>query len=369
MIYVVYVIVLLLNLIAAIRRKKNKILLLFSIVLMVLIWTGNTVGPDINNYLTQYRFASARLLQNGNIEIIYNQVMNWFSSHDFSFYVYRFVVCFLAFVTILFGINKVGANLHVVFFLYILSQFFLDGIQIRNFLTLPFLMFALVALIRQDKAWRSKYAVLIIIASMIHSSFLVYLVFLLIPNEKRDSNKTIRIHVAIAVSLCLVFFTARKYISILVNLISSISADKATSYSLTSTNLGPLICIALQIAGIFFSYYMYQKLKCLEDYYQEDNNFNIDCIWLKRIFWINIFGMYLLPFSLVQLTFYRLIRNLLLINFASVGVINKYYRRNLAIFIISIAYLILWQVSEFSILNEFDVIVLPFFKNNMFFNW
>lgn len=364
MIYVLYGIVILINLVANTRKKSNTIILLLSIGVLSLIWTGNIVGPDIENYISQYNYPMARLT-NGGIEIIYNYLLYFFSSRGVDFYVFRYIISFAGLAVIFLSMGKIETKTHMLLVLYALSQFFLDGIQIRNFLALPFFILAIITLIKGERHWKIKYVCFVLLATLIHVSFLIYFIFLLIPEKDLKNRRMIKIHGLVSVILCMVFFFGRQYLGIIVKLISSIDLSRATSYSQVATNMGSLICILLQFAGIGVSYYNYWKVKRHNIIYG-----NMDCLEgrLYRILWINFLAIYLLPFSMIQLTFYRLIRNLVLFNFSSSIIAIRYYPRKYRykFWAVLIVYLLLWQVCEFHVLNQYEVIVEPFFVFNKY---
>lgn len=365
MIYILYGVVILVNLFANTKRKNNILILLLSVGVFSLIWAGNIAGPDIENYLTQYKYPTSRLTS-GGIEIVYNYLIYIFSTKNVDFYVFRFIISFVSLTAIFLFSTKIEANPHKLLIFYALSQFFLDGVQIRNFLALPFFVLAGVTLIKGERRWKIKFACLILIASLIHVSFLIYLIFLLVPEKDLSYKRLIKIHGAVAVILCVVFFFEKQYLGIIIDLISSIDLTRATNYSQVSTKMGSLIIVLLQLAGIGVSYFSYHKIQKLND-----TNGNMDCLErrLHRILWINILAIYLLPFSMIQLTFYRLIRNLILFNFSSVLISIRYYPRKFRykFWIVLFVYLLLWQISEFCILNQFEVIVEPFFFFNKYF--
>lgn len=362
----IYGFVFVINLIASARYKNVKWISFGSILLVTLIWAGNLVGPDIENYFFQYKNISLRINSN-SVEIVYNFLMKLFSSSGVSFYYFRYIMCIIGLGIIFYSLSKFNINIHGIFVAYLCCQFFLDGIQFRNFLALPFLIIALVVMSKKVKHWKLIFLLLILFATLIHESFLAYLCFLLVPDDTTFKSKIIKTHATIAIILCVVLFVFRKYLSIIVNLISTVDSDKAMSYSEVATNLGPLICFALQVVAILFSLYNYKKMVRIQKYYDGDTEFEVRLEISKRILWMNIIALYLLPFTMVQLTFYRLIRNIVLINYVPIEFLGRYYKRTNIYVLFGVVYLAIWQICEFNILNQFEVIVVPFFANNVFF--
>ena len=368
MIILAYFFVLLANTIAVFLNKKRNWLIILTILFIAVVWAGNTVGPDINNYHTQYKYSYLRI-QSNSIEIVYNYILDFFSSNGISFTTFRLVISILGLALVTYSTSRFKVNIHGVFCAYLVCQFFMDGIQIRNFMAFSFLFLGLSILLRETEKWRLKYIICIFIATLIHESFLVYLVFLLIPKEVNDRSRIIKMHAIVAMIISSVFFLFRGNLSFLVYLVSLVDSDRAQGYTQVTTNLGPFICVALQIAAIFLSLYVERKLKIagrISDVSLDTDYFFSSHI-VHRIFWVNILGLYLLPFTLLQLTFYRLIRNVMLINIISLSYLGFYYKKSNVYILWGIAYLLLWQITEFSMLGEFDVIVKPFFDTLTFF--
>ena len=370
MIYISFIMILIFNLLSIRYLRNSKFILLLSSLLFLVIWAYNIDGPDIFNYFSQYQNINRASFDNNGYQLLYNNIMYYFASRKFSFYSYRFIVSGIALWSIWQVILKFKVNIHIILVMYMLTQFFLDGVQIRNFFGLPFLIIALAFCIKKHDRWRIYTALSILLASLVHNGYVVYFILLLVPDTVNNSARLVKIHAFIALVLCLLFFFDRGYTSIIVNLINNFDSNRALSYSLNSTNYGPVIIVFLQGCAIFVSYYLYRRLEYIQFYYQgETTNESIreDAVLLKRIFWINIICLYLLPFSFIQLTFYRLIRNLLLMNFSAFAIVNKYYRRSLYITLIGIGYVLVWQVTEFYILNDIETIVKPFFESNLLF--
>lgn len=370
MIYFGFVVILLINLFAIRYLRNSKFILLLTNVLFLLIWVFNIKGPDILNYFSQYKNINRASFYNNGYQLLYNNIMYFFASKNFSFYAYRLIVSGIALLIIWRVFWKLEVNIYTVLTMYMLTQFFLDGIQIRNFLGLPFLIIALSFCMKKRERWRLYTALFVFFASLIHDSYGVYFILLLVPDIIDDGARLIKVHALTASVLCMIFFLGRGYISVVVNMISSVDSNRALSYSMNSTNYGPIIVIFLQVFAIFVSYYLYKCLQKNQLYFQNvygETVFLSDMLMAKRIFWINIICLYLLPFSFIQLTFYRLIRNLLLINFGSFAIISKYDRRNLYVFFLGAVYVLIWQITEFYILNDIKTIVKPFFESNLLF--
>ncbi len=366
----VFIIAVILNSYFCFRSRLNKFTVVFTSVSILLIWVWNNSGPDISNYVAQYSVIDQADFSTNGYQIIYNIVMYLFAKSGFSFYTYRLILSLVSLVALFFTLKVINPNVHVVILMYLLTQFFLDGIQIRNFFALPFLYVAIVIYLKKPRKWKIWYVIFVLLASLVHISFIVYLVFLLVPDSPKMDSISIRLHFIISFVICFVLMIGRRYVPLLVSLISSVDAHRANSYSVNQTNFGPFISIGLQLLSVFCIRYCYLRMNRTQNGCEimSTDEYTIDIETVKRIYWLNIIGLYLVPFSFVQLTFYRLIRNILLINFSAFGITNKYYRRSTNLFLVGFIYVVVWIIVEFVILNNYQTIIEPFFINSDLFH-
>ena len=365
MLNLIYGVVLLLNLIVSHKQKKSNNMLILTVAFIMILWVGNTDGPDIYNYINNYTIANHGLISGTN-QFLYYWSMRFFNQLGLTFFQYRFVINIIGIGIILFTLQNIGTNVHLVVVLYLLQLVFLDGIQIRNFSAVPFLLMGLLCLLKQVKHWRILFVLFIVIASQFHVSFLVYLVFLLLPTWNYKRSRMLKIHGLVGLVLTASIFRFRNQLSSIVAALNVIDTGRAINYSSASTNMGALIPITLQLFGVYITLYVYKRMERTSSVYTEKPELVRDTGVCKYIYWLNLLACYLLPFSIIQLTFYRLVRNILLINYSSIGIGKKYFKgTNLTI--LTFFYLGSWMITEFVLLNTFDNIVIPFFESNMFF--
>ena len=366
MLNLIYGVVLLLNLIVSHKQKKSNSVLILTVAFIMILWVGNNDGPDIYNYINNYTIAKHGLISGTN-QFLYYWSLRFFNQLGFTFFFFFFVINIIGISIILFTLQSISTNIHLVLVLYLLHLVFLDGIQIRNFAAVPFLLMGLLCLLKQIKHWRILFVLFIVIASQFHVSFLVYLVFLLLPTWNYTRSRMLKIHGLVGIVLTVSIFRFRSHLSSIVAALNVIDTGRAINYSSASTNMGALIPITLQLFGVFITWYVYKRMERTSFVYTEEPELVRDMGVCKYIYWLNLLACYLLPFSIIQLTFYRLVRNILLINYASIGIGKKYFKgTNLTV--LTIFYLGSWMIAEFVLLNTFDNIVFPFFQSNMLFD-
>lgn len=94
--------------------------------------------------------------------------------------------------------------------------------------------------------------------------------------------------------------------------------------------------------------------------------------FVNLVFWINLLSSFFFPFFIITLQFYRLPRNLLLLNIISYAiVINKLNKDSLhrIFFIGSVIFsMIMWLFIDLVVTTSADRVLIPFFLNNYFLN-
>ena len=90
----------------------------------------------------------------------------------------------------------------------------------------------------------------------------------------------------------------------------------------------------------------------------------------KFILRINLVGFMLFPLFVFNQQWYRLIRDILILNYCAIG--NAYYylrintSRRVLLFLLSILNVAVWLIGDLCIKTEPQSVLIPFFANNEF---
>lgn len=122
---------------------------------------------------------------------------------------------------------------------YMLYLVFLDYIQFRNFFAGSVFMWRYWFLFYRAKM-ENKIFLLVTCAATIHSSFWIYLFFLLLPKNLKESENVLKI----SGSLLLLF-------SVLTDFLFLIDNEKIVSYAKSTTNYGGIYFICIQLFSVF----------------------------------------------------------------------------------------------------------------------
>ena len=335
-------------------RKRGGIIakLVFYVSLFFFIMNSALNIPDAENYIIFYDYV-------GQLDTspLYALIQIPFIKAGVTFPVFKAILYIIFFYLLSVNFRKINVNSYYVFFLMLLSVFFTSAIQIRNFCAMCVLTIGLIYLLKEGKYNRIIFLFLIIIASLFHSSFIVYVVFL-IPLPKKEKYRKYLLMTYFMLFICayiMLFFNKNLLLNFLLAF-GVYERDKISFYTSSITYLGPLIIFISQIYTIIMFYYCYKRIKHI------DRN---TIIIIENTLFINVLSIPLCGLSLLNLNFYRLIRNIVLINFGVLTVFLKKRTKTKTIDIASVLsfnYLFLWFIMDVFLLHSFDKIIFSFFN-------
>lgn len=308
--------------------------------------------PDAENYNIFYNYVG--LLDTSPL---YDLVQTPFTRIGVTFPVFKAILYVSFFFLLSVYFRKINVNSFYVFFLMLLSVFFTNAIQIRNFCAMCVLTIGLIFLLKGGKFSRILFLILIVIASLFHSSFIAYTVFLIpLPKKAKFRKYLLMSYFLLFIAAYTILFFNKDVLIDILMLFGSYEKDKISFYSSSITNLGPWIVFIGQIYTIIMFYFCYKRIEHLDT--------DVASL-IENTLFVNILSIPLCGLSLLNLTFYRLIRNIVLINYGVLTVFWNYRRRTRTIDIssaLSFSYLILWFIIDAVLLQSFNQIILPFFK-------
>lgn len=366
MIYCLYFIVLFMNFICIWTRKESKVITGITLATIWFIWCGNSNGPDMINYLYRYKTILNQSFEIENIAQSLFFVSMWIGKKcSLTFYEYREIMTAVLLLVEIAAIRRLTNKVNVVLFLYLTAEFFVEGVQLRNFFALPFLMWGTVFIVEKKPHWRPKFAVAIMGAFLFHVSFLIYFVYLLIPENLHDMRKLKR-WLLYAVGAFAFFFVAKSNLAFILNILQQIDKTRAVGFSQSQTRLGPLVPFVLQFYAVAFLYYITVEISKIKKVVGQNELIQNDEKKIRTFLWISAVTCFLLPFSLLNLTYYRLIRNTLLIVFCGIAIGSRYLNRRAAFHAWVAVYIAMWVWAEFEIFSGYENIVTPLFEYRMF---
>lgn len=306
---------------------------------------------DIENYRNYYENESTtefyiNTLTNPGFYYIYTIFQSLgFSFEHFHATFYVFVMSFLVWF-----VWKYSRRPVVILLLYISVAFFADVIQMKNTLAMVLLYIALIGIVDESKNYSKSIIFLFIaLAATIHVGFLAYLVLLLYDKKIYSS---IFILLMMAMSL-LGHSILRFFMHHMSFLGSETIAGKAESYLTNGSAYSLVICSFIFLVNFF---------TCKRFFHWQINS----SININRLITINVLLASLITFTSVNMTMFRLFRNIVLFN--SIFLINGYEMSNKTINdkVILSLYFFIMSLYFFLSSNVLNNVVAIFQSNSLF---
>lgn len=316
-----------------IRKKQIHLFYIGLIWIFMWILSGwNTDNADLSNYVTYYDEGDMFLLS-GLANPGFHFLNYIFNSYNISFETYHIILFGIITFFICYQVWKRSYNPIIVILIYLLTAYIPDIIQLKNSLAYIFLLLGLFCLIDpNERHSKLKFLILNTIATTIHVGFVFYFVFLLVDRKIKSSYVICgSILLSIFGHSILSYFSSFAFISD-----NTFLNNRAESYLSTSSYVSVILC-SLQ----YLLHYYVCKSCVLNSPYNGINK--------HRFMQITALASTLIIMTSVNMTFFRLFRNLLL--FSSIYIINGYYYKSnkmnmtciLFLYFITMSYFHLWH--------------------------
>lgn len=289
---------------ASLINKKSKIILFVILGTMWILFGFNTNNADYINY---------ELIYNGyypNHEIGFMKLISLFKYYNLSYQIFLIIVSFIGLLFLKIIIKQYTININYVIALYFIYPFFLDITQIRNFIAMIIFLFSIKYLNNSHKYNIIKYILCILLASIFHYSFLFYFI-LLLTKIKKIKN----LYFIILPTVFMLMFIS--YTNLHYKVLSLIfNNDKVLLWFTYRAKIGFIIPIVLQIFSLFFILIIYNN-NFIHVKTKLSDMFNF--IYIQNIYKVNIIMLLLIPLYIFNMTFFRLYRNILILNYIVVA--------------------------------------------------
>lgn len=325
---------------------------------IVLVISANREGNDIINYVNNYNATKTF-----DREPLYTLLTIMGDAMGMNFYQFHAFIAALGYLLIVLTLKKYTGNIQFILFFYCWHLLLMDSMQVRNFLAVCILIYSVQFLqdIRQKKNLIC-YCVGIFLAANIHTAFVIYYILMLLLIKGRKTF--IRALFAVGVILTVMTGLNGNKIPFIEQLVSLLMSDvsRAESYFSLRTNLGflpPMILYVVALVGIWL-------VKEQEDTALANNN---EIRFVNIVWGINLCFVVVVPMMMMSLTFYRLIRNLLYLNFAvySIGWFRqRKVKKRLLLLLLVCGLCSGWAIFDFAIYADYEAILEPVFSGKWF---
>jgi len=351
-----------LNIAFGIKKKNSKVLYVLALLIIFLLMTFNSDGPDIYNYFEAYDTwidSEGKIVKAGYMEWGYTFLMACFKGAGLDFISFRIVltiVCLLLFTN---TIKYYKANGNLVLGFYMTYLFFFDTIQLRNCVMQFILLFASRYLFQKSFSSTVKYLLFILIASSVHIVALFNLLFLIIKfSDKKSYYKNICL---IATGLFLICIVIQPYLPQIANWLLQF-IKRGSSYLEINVKLGYLVILVLHLIGLVALCAFRGAVKS-----NGEAKANID-----NIIKVNIVLCLFMPLMFINSNFYRIFRNNIILTMIGLTLIYNNSERQSASDGVIASLILLnigWFIRDMFIKNDIKLIVYPIFSGNLLFDF
>lgn len=348
------------------KKKANTLILFISFIIIFLLMDGyrNTSGYTNDLLYNQIEFNNIISGLGSSYEfgyVLLNKIGGIFTE---DFYAFRSGINGIFLLILFWSIKKWAPSPHYVISLFSAYLLVLSSIQLRYFLAFVIFQVGICFLLYSNNKYKKIiYSCFLLLASTIHFSFLLYFVFLL-SSILRKSKKE-KILACLTILLCIVIFINNNQIPYLSQLLKFTDSDKIYIYMSQSTHLGFLYIIVLHISSLILT------LWALKLSVKSNNNKTISII--ERVYKLDLLATIFFPLYMLQTTFYRLTRSMLVINYCvySQIIISKEVnvnKKRLFVFLVWLS-VIAWIVVDLVLKTSAQGLLIPFFKENIYLNF
>ncbi|MFC5703547.1 EpsG family protein [Cohnella faecalis] len=365
MIYFAYSIVVIINSFLAYSRNHSRIIAFITAVFIWLLFWSNTLNPDLQAYVRDYIYLQNNVpLETYQTEPGFIILMKLGISLGLSYTAFLSLVTAVCYALIYRTIKKYTNNMSYVYLMYLLHPVFLDIVQFRNFIIMSILVSAIPLLVEDTGKSKIKYLLLILVAASIQNLAIVYAPLLLV--NRANKNKLVKYIACFIVLFSIVLLFNGNKIPYIENIVQNINNDRIDRYLSGVGRLGFLIAWGLHI--IYFLLIYWSK-KVIDRNKTSDKKNDEIIAFVNIVFWINVFAFAFFPLYMMDMAFYRVIRNLILVNAIVFSIAsNSFASGNVKKLVFNFTVLLgasAWF--SYDILGpHFITVFKPIFENNIF---
>ncbi|MGY6213107.1 EpsG family protein [Cytobacillus firmus] len=361
------------NCINTVLSRFSKWPVIMFILLLCIIMGANTVNPDIYAYTVTYD------PNREGTDYGYMLLVKFFNLLGFEYTGFRMITSIFGILLIHQTVKKLIRNHSPFYLLYFIYPFFIDIVQVRNFLVMALFIYSIPFLLSNKRLDIVKYIILTLLASTIQLTAIVYLPIVFLIRIRK--NVFIRSILIITIILLVIVALNRPLLNSLSTLIISTLGEYDTrvlDYSHIQTNFGFLLFWFLQTINFLLVFWA-NRIFLRNDISKSDNELSnllktntINKKFMILTLWINIFAFVFLPFYVFQATFSRFMRNIVPLNIIAFLVteqlLKKKGKRNTLFRLSYLGYhvLLLWIDLNWLYPN---IEIINFFKHNWLFGW
>lgn len=339
-----YTLSFILIMLAIIKKNSKATLILLFMYIIFLYVGGNANNQDRIIYLNNYYYI-ADGLPGMQFEFGFQALCKFGSFFGLPYNFFLAIIMIVGLLLIVDTIRLYTSNIAFVLALYFIYPFIWDTVQIRNFLAMSIIVFGLRFILSEKKEYL-KFSFFVLMAASIHVTAIFYFSFLITAFIK-DTKKLLQI-VLFITGTSIIF---SPYLAKLLLMVTSV--EKVNSYTTTQTSIiTKLLAILYFLVSILLIYFLKKNIEKEKTKYSlmlENNGKKI--LDLKIILQINIISVIMVFFVMNNLNFFRLYRNIFILNYVLFAIYVKIVKKNVK------NKFIYWIFMAFIILSLFVLVI------------
>lgn len=346
MLLILYILIVIINFMYIILKKKNNMLIYLSFFLIFFILLGNSKIPDYSIYDGNYIGNTSRdyIIQ----EYGYNFLVKLGRTLSLSYYNFKALTILFSLCIINIVLSKLKGNKHFFIFFYMISNIFLDSVQARMFIGLPFCLLSFYFLSREENKKAIFFIFLSLMIHYIYTFFFIFILFFYI-NQRNKRVLNFFIEMFFLLNLVIVFFAEK------LNFLNKFSPGiykKIQMYTREKTNLSIIVVIIFY----YLTYIIYKKyLKTLK---KEDRYENTIKVFIK-------ISSIVIPLFFLNMNFYRILKIILFLTIILFSIQYKRIYRKYSFLLFFFFYSTYWVFFDMYSSKILERILLPLFFNRI----
>ena len=301
-------------------RNKIRLSNLILLVLMLMVAFSVRKTPDIANYILNFNFGST-----SGKDPAFAFLLSIFKKGGATYYNFQDWYFLVALSLISYGLIRLTDHRTLIYILFFFYPFLLNLVQIRNFMAMALLVFAIgVCYSNREKfSKRILWCLIVGLAATQHAAAMAYIPFALFWDKKKALRFLV---IASSIFTAVLFIGPDSLLNILARFLSfAIDSERAETYGARSTHFGLFVMVAQAVAMMLIAKFSvrfaneYNKLPtrdvALKRVDTAPLTFTFDLLCYSAIFW---------PFYLLNGNFTRLTQNEFLLIFMCMALLLKY---------------------------------------------
>lgn len=347
-------------------RKSSKYVNYAFIILMGLMFVFVYENADTELYRLQY-YASTKFDWT-DTEPLWMILQTLGVKLKLSFEMFRCCVFGVSIYLVFKRINQFASERNLVLVLYLVYPFLIDMSQMRNFLAMSILVYAIPFLAEKTEKSLLKYIALILISTLIHNVFVFYIVLVFLWFW--DVNLKVFSYILLISAGVILYFKDRIPSLVMYffkNYHNGGFALKYVNTSGVSTTMGMFLAfyyLMLFLSGLYVNYVLNERR--IKELFSEEKLLVMN-IYNKSIVILTLTVI----LTLFSTDFLRISRNMMFIQYALMLEVTKYNTKAISkvFYRFLMLVIVIMATAVFIYYSYPDTVFYPGLENNRFFEW